>query len=311
MADAAVDPATAPERSPGRSRRGRGLWPTLAAPGVAWLVALFLVPFCGVLAVAFGRVDPIFGNAVPVWSPLAWQFDSFGSIVERVVSAELGEVFVRTFFYVVAALAISFVIGFPVAYYVARLSGRRRGLLLALLLAPFWISYLMRMLAWVNLLQSDGYVNDVIAAVGLDRVDWLGGRAVTVVLGLVYGYVPFLVLPLFAALDRIDPRVLEASHDLGMGRLATFLRVTLPMARQGMLAAAVLTALPMTGDYYTSDLLSGSPRTSMIGNQIEFYLFRGSQKAAGASLVLILSALLVVFMSTYLRSVSRAAANPQ
>ena len=126
------------------------------------------------------------------------------------------------------------------------------------------------------------------------------------ILGLVYGYVPFFVLPLFAALDRLDARVLEASQDLGMGRVATFVRVTLPMSRQGLLAAAVLTALPMIGDYYTADLLSGAPRTSMIGNQIEFYLFRGSQKSAGASLVIILSALLVVFMYFYLRSVDRA-----
>ena len=202
---------------------------------------------------------------------------------------------------------ICFLIGFPVAYYVARFAGRRRGLLLALLLAPFWISYLMRMLAWVNLLQTDGYVNDITAAVGLGRVNWLDGRAFTVVMGLAYGYVPFLVLPLFAALDRIDKRMLEASRDLGMGPATTFVRVTLPLSRQGMLAAAVITALPMTGDYYTADLLSGSPRTSMIGNQIEFYLFAGSQKASGASLVIILSALLLVAMYYYLRSVDRAA----
>ena len=101
----------------------------------------------------------------------------------------------RTAVYVGAALLICFLIGYPVAYYVARFAGRRRGLLLALLLAPFWINYLMRMLAWVNLLQSDGYVNDVTAAVGLGRVNWLDGRAFTVVIGLVYGYVPFLVLP--------------------------------------------------------------------------------------------------------------------
>ena len=213
----------------------------------------------------------------------------------------------RTFVYVIAALAICFLIGYPVAYYIARLSGRRRGLLLALLLAPFWINYLMRMLAWVNLLQTDGYVNDVTAAFGFDRVNWLDGRAVTVVLGLAYGYVPFLVLPLFAALDRIDPRLLEASRDLGMGPATTFLRVTLPLSRQGMLAAAVITALPMTGDFYTADLLSGSPRTSMIGNQIEFYLFEGSQKSAGAALVIILSVALMVAMVYYLRSIDRSA----
>ena len=288
------------------ARSGGRLWPALAGPGVLWLVALFVVPFYGVLAVAFGRVDPIFGAAVPVWNPLDWDFTTFGDILDRVLTAELGTVFVRTAVYVVAALALCFLIGYPVAYYVARFAGRRRGLLLGLLLAPFWISYLMRMLAWINLLQSDGYVNDVIATVGLGRVAWLDGRATTVVLGLVYGYVPFLVLPLYAALDRLDRSVLEASRDLGMGPLATFVRVTLPMSRQGILAAAVITALPMMGDYYTADLLSGSPRTSMIGNQIEFYLFRGSQQAAGASLVLILSAVLLVAMYWYLRSVDRA-----
>jgi spermidine/putrescine transport system permease protein len=259
------------------------------------------------MAVAFGRLDPIFGNAVPVWNPLEWDFTSFGNILERVLTAELGHVFLRTFLYVVAALAICFLIGYPVAYYVARLSGRRRGLLLALLLAPFWINYLMRMLAWVNLLQTDGYVNDVSAALGFGRVGWLDGRPVTVILGLAYGYVPFLVLPLFAALDRIDPRLLEASRDLGMGPAATFLRVTLPLSRQGMLAAAVITALPMTGDFYTTDLLSGSPRTNMIGNQIEFYLFEGSEKASGAALVLILSGALLIAMAYYLRSIDRSA----
>ena len=292
------------ERGVGRRSR---LWSALAAPGVLWLMLLFVVPFYGVLAVAFGRLDPIFGNAVPVWNPLDWDFTSFTEILERVFAAELGRVFVRTFVYVIAALAICFLIGYPVAYYIARLSGRRRGLLLALLLAPFWINYLMRMLAWVNLLQTDGYVNDVTAAFGFDRVNWLDGRAVTVVLGLAYGYVPFLVLPLFAALDRIDPRLLEASRDLGMGPATTFLRVTLPLSRQGMLAAAVITALPMTGDFYTADLLSGSPRTSMIGNQIEFYLFEGSQKSAGAALVIILSVALMVAMVYYLRSIDRSA----
>jgi spermidine/putrescine transport system permease protein len=261
-----------------------------------------------VLAVAFGRLDPIFGNAVPVWNPLEWDTTVFGDVLDRVLNAELREVYLRTFTYVGAALGICFVIGYPVAYYVARFGGRRRGLLLALVLAPFWINYLMRMLAWVNLLQEDGYVNDVLSALGItsDPINWLEGRSITVIMGLVYGYVPFLILPLFAALDRIDRSVIEASRDLGMGPLRTFLRVTLPLSKQGILAAAVITALPMMGDYYTADLLSGSPRTSMIGNQIEFYLFEGSQKNAGASLVVILSILLVAGMAYYLIQTDRA-----
>jgi spermidine/putrescine transport system permease protein len=291
---------------PDRSASTRRLWPTLAAPGVVWLVLLFLVPFYAILAVAFGDLDPIFGNAVPIWSPLAWDFTLFTEIVERVFGGELGKVFIRTFVYVGTALTISFLIGYPVAYYVSRRAGPRRGLLLGLLLAPFWINYLMRMLAWVNLLQADGYVNDGAALLGLERANWLDGRSFTVIMGLVYGYVPFLILPLFAALDRIDQRVLEASRDLGMGPARTFWRVTLPMSRQGILAAGVITALPMTGDYYTADLLSGSPRTSMVGNQIEFYLFEGSQKNAGASLVLVLSVFLMVAMAYYMWSTDRA-----
>ena len=120
--------------------------------------------------------------------------------------------------YVGAALSICFLIGYPVAYYVARFAGRRRGLLLALLLAPFWINYLMRMLAWVNLLQADGYVNDVTAAVGLGRVNWLDGRAFTVVhRAWSTATCRSSCCPLYAALDRIDGRMLEASRDLGDG----------------------------------------------------------------------------------------------
>jgi ABC-type spermidine/putrescine transport system permease subunit I len=292
-----------------RRRDGtRALWPSLALPGISWLIAFFLVPFYAVLAVAFGALDPIFGNAVPVWNPLEWDTTIFLDVLDRVLNAELRDVYLRTFAYVGTALVISFLIGYPVAYYVARYGGRRRGLLLALILAPFWINYLMRMLAWVNLLQEDGYVNDVLQALHLtsDPINWLEGRALTVVIGLVYGYLPFFVLPLFAALDRIDRSVIEASRDLGMGPLRTFLRVTLPLSKQGVLAAAVITALPMMGDYYTADLLSGSPKTTMIGNQIEFYLFEGSQKNAGASLVLILSVLLMAAMAYYLVQTDRA-----
>jgi spermidine/putrescine transport system permease protein len=200
-------------------------------------------------------------------------------------------------------------IGYPVAYYVARFGGRRKSLLLALILAPFWINYLMRMLAWINLLQDDGYVNDALRALHVVNhpVNWLNGRPASVVLGLVYGYVPFFILPLYAALDRIDIRLLEASRDLGVGPIRSFVHVTLPLSAQGALAASVITALPMFGDYYTTDLLSGSPRTSMIGNQIQFYLLNSSEKNKGAALVVVLSAMLMVLMAYYLVTTDRAA----
>ena len=115
---------------------------------------------------------------------------------------------------------ISLLIGYPAAYFVARFAGPRKGLFLVLLIAPFWISYMMRMLAWIDLLQTDGYVNKALGLVGIGAVNWLGGNPVTVVLGLVYGYIPYLILVLYAGLDRIDPALIEAGRDLGLGRAA-------------------------------------------------------------------------------------------
>jgi spermidine/putrescine transport system permease protein len=294
-------------RSDGRPRRSR-IWTAFAAPGVAWLIALFVVPFYGVLAIAFGRSDPIFGSAVPEWNPTRWHTQSFRNVVDDVFGGRFGPVLERTVVYVAIALALCFLIGYPVAYYVSRYGGKRKSLLLVLILAPFWINYIMRMLAWINLLQEDGYVNDILRALHLvdHPVNWLNGRPASVVLGLVYGYIPFFILPLYAALDRIEPSMLEASRDLGVGPVRSFLHVTLPLSAPGMLAAAVITALPMFGDFYTTDLLSGSPRTTMIGNQIRFYLLDSSEKNVGASLVVVLSVLLMVLMAYYLVTTDRA-----
>ena len=139
---------------------------------------------------------------------------------------------------------------------------------------------MMRMLAWVNLLQTDGYVNRFLTfthVLGQPR-DWLGGSASTVILALVYGYIPFLILPLFASLDRIDRSHLEAARDLGASPWAPFRTVTLPLSKTGILGGAVLITLPMFGDYYTPNIVSGSPKTSMVGNQIDLY-FHGEVPA--------------------------------
>jgi len=199
-------------------------------------------------------------------------------------------------------------IGYPIAYFVARRAGRTRGLVLALLVLPFWISYLMRMLAWTNLLQPDGYVNRVLGWVGIfdQPRNWLDGDWPTVVIGLVYGYVPFFILPLYSSLERIDQRLIEAGRDLGASAMRTFRAVTLPLSIPGLLAASVITILPMCGDYYTNSYLSsGSPRTEMVGNQIVFYLQESSSPQNGAALVLVLMAFLVVLMVYYLVSTVR------
>ena len=294
---------------PDGSRRPRWLWPLLAAPGTVWMIVFFAVPFYGVMAIAGGRDNILFNTRDPKWNPLAWHWDAFHTVWQGIGNGTFGQPFLRTFEYVIVSILLCFIIGYPVAYYVARYGGKRRGLLLGLLLAPFWVSYLMRMLAWVNLLQDDGYVNAVLRHLHLinQPVNWLDGRPYTVILGLVYGYVPFLILPLYAALDRIDVRLLEASRDLGVTPWRTFRKVTLPLSRQGILAGAAITALPMFGDYYTNTLLSGSPRTDMIGNQIQNAVQTNSTRGIGAALVIVLTVLLTVLMFYYLYSSNAAA----
>jgi ABC-type spermidine/putrescine transport system permease subunit I len=282
----------------------------LALPAIVWLIVFFIVPGYVLLSIAFGTVDPIFRSPLPAWNPADWSFTAFSFVFSHLfggADAFFGAAIVRTVWFVVVAMALCLAISFPVAYFVARHAGRWRGLLLALLVAPFWISYMMRMLAWVNLLQTDGLVNRGLSLNGLlpVHVDWLAGRSTTVILGLVYGYVPYMILPLYAALDRISPSLIEAARDLGAGRVQVFRRVIVPMSLPGVAAGLVLVALPMTGDYFTTDLLSGSPSTSMMGNLINEAISTPGQAGQAGALVALLVLGLLVPMLLYVRSTVR------
>jgi spermidine/putrescine transport system permease protein len=255
---------------------------------------------------------------VPFWNPLDWNVGYLLQTLRNIwTGGQYLTVFLRTFAYVGIAIVLSLLIGYPVAYYAARHAGRWKGIVLLLLVLPFWINYLMRMLAWINLLSPGGWGTTVLHDVGIEWVfrqlgllatngGWLDGQPSSVVLALVYGYVPFLILPLYAALDRIDQRQIEAARDLGASPLGAFRRVTLPLSIPGVLAGVVLIALPMFGDYYTPDLVSASPKTSMFGNQIDQLTRQGSQKTVGAVLTIALAAVLLVLMLYYLRTTRRA-----
>jgi ABC-type spermidine/putrescine transport system permease subunit I len=304
--EATVPPA---QRSGRRRLTSTGPWALLALPGIVWLCLFFIIPLYLVLAIVFGRIDPILRNAIPVWNPLQWDFTKFNQVIGDTFGpgAIFGAALVRTLAYVLIASALCVLIAFPVAYYVARLAGRWRGLILALLIAPFWISYMMRMLAWVNLLANDGLVNRMLSLNGLLDIhpSWLTGNAAVVVLGLTYGYVPYMILPLYAGLDRLPQSVLEAARDLGATRASAFLRVTLPMCRPTILAAVLLTCLPMLGDYFTNDLLSASPSTSMVGNLINTTVATPGQAGAAGAYVMIVLVISLLPMIYYVRSVSR------
>jgi spermidine/putrescine transport system permease protein len=276
---------------------------------VVWLLLLFIVPFYAVVGVAFGDLDPIFQNPIPIWNPFDWNFANALDTLSRFSPGKTyWEVFARTVVYVALAVSISLLIAYPVAYYISRHARRTKVLLLVLLVLPFWISYLMRMLAWVGLLAPDGLVNQILiwTHIDTDPPNWLGGHAGSVIFALVYGYIPYMILPLVAALDRIDQSLIEAARDLGLNSYQAFLRVTLPLSKMGILGGCVIITLPMFGDYYTPQIISGSPSTTMLGNQIYLYFHGGPQPDVGAMMTLVLSIFLALLMAYYLYSVAKA-----
>jgi putrescine transport system permease protein len=296
----------------------RWLWPLSALPGVVWLLVLFLLPFYAVICVAFGSVNPILLTAEPAWNPAQRNAGWVTHVLQLLAPGNIyWDVFIRTCEYVILSLAGCFVFGYPVAYYIARHASRTKSLLLILLVLPFWISYLMRMLAWINLLSPGGYglrflsdtgISSLLFHLGLisDPSNYLGGQSFTVILALIYGYIPYFILPLYASLDRIDRSHLEAARDLGASPFRAFWHVTVPLSKTGLLGGAVLITLPMFGDYYTPNIVSGAPTTSMIGNQIDLYFHGGPQPTIGAAITILLSAFLMVLMLYYMRTIHRA-----
>jgi ABC-type spermidine/putrescine transport system permease subunit I len=306
-------PARTGEPRPRReAQQSKAFWIALAAPGILWLVLLFIVPFYAVLGIAEGQLNRLTESPIAQYNPLHWSSSNVINVWHDLIGAAsfAGPIVVRTIVYVIVASALSLVIGYPAAYFVARFAGRRKGLFLVLLIAPFWISYMMRMLAWIDLLQVNGYVNKTLSFLHLTSpsspIDWLGGKPITVILGLVYGYIPYLILVLYAGLDRIDPSLIEAGRDLGLGRTRTFLRVTLPLSRQPILTGMLITVLPMLGDYFTNQLLSGAPNTSMVGNLIEGQLGTPGLQGQGAVLSLLLLLVLIGPMIYYVIATNRS-----
>jgi ABC-type spermidine/putrescine transport system permease subunit I len=305
----------APEGGPARKPRpfqpNKLFWIVLALPGMIWLVVLFVVPFYAVLAIGEGKLRRQGESPVAVYNPFGWSSANLTNVWRDIFGsgAFVWHSAWNTIWYVTVASIVSLVIAYPAAYFVARFAGRRKGIFLVLLVAPFWISYMMRMLAWIDLLQTNGYLNKVLSYLPLlnhyDQENWLGGHSYTVILGLVYGYIPYLILVLYAGLDRIDPSLLEAGRDLGLTRLRTFVRVTLPLSRQPILTGMLITVLPMLGDYFTNTLLSDAPHTSMIGNLIEGQLSTPSA-GQGAILSLIVLLVLLVPMIYYVIATNRS-----
>ena len=221
-----------------------------------------------------------------------WTLENFSRLWDPVY----GAIFLRSLWIAAVATVLCLMLGFPLALFIVR-SGPRKNLYLSLVILPFWTSFLIRTYAWMFILRDTGIVNSVMQALGLIRepLPLLYNNG-AVILGLVYGFLPFVVLPLYATLERLDPSLLEAAADLGARPAETLMRVILPLSMPGIRAGAILTFVPCLGTYLTSDLLGGS-KTVLIGNlvQNQFTASRDWPFGAALSLALMLIAVALLF----------------
>ncbi len=223
---------------------------------------------------------------------LPWTIENYSRLIDPLY----GGIFVRSLALAAAATALCILLGFPLALFIAR-SGTRKNLYLSLVILPFWTSFLIRLYAWMFLLRDTGLINTALQSLGLIRQPLpLLYNSGAVLLGLVYGFLPFAVLPIYATLERLDKSLLEAAADLGARPIAVLTRVTVPLCAPGIGAAAILVFVPSLGTYITSDLLGGS-KTILIGNlvQNQFTTARDWPFGAAVSIVLMIVAVLLMF----------------
>jgi spermidine/putrescine transport system permease protein len=258
----------------------------------AWLtlVILFAVPFAIVLAYSF-LTRGVYGGIVPPWT-----LDSYQRLFDPLYLAILW----RSFAMALAATALCLLLAFPAALFIAR-AARHKSLYLQLVMLPFWTSFLVRTYAWIFLLRDTGLCNTVLQALGIIHSPLpLLYNDGAVLLGLVYGYLPFMVLPIYATLERLDPALVDAAADLGARPLTTVLRIVVPLSRPGIVAGSVLVFIPCLGAYLTPDLLGGG-RTVMVGNLVQNQFTTARDWPFGAAVSIALMALVTLVLVAFLR----------
>ena len=274
----------------GQQRRGPAGY-FLLGPGLIWLLLFFIIPF--VAMTASSLYDPSGSLAEGYQMTGHWQ---------NYVDAwqEYGGVFVRSFLYAGLATVACILLGFPLAYAIAFKAGRWRNLMLVAVIAPFFTSFLVRTLSWKLLLSDNGAIVGFLHALpGVSDDLRLLATPFAVVTGLTYNFLPFMVLPLYASLEKVDHRLMEASQDLYASPFTSFRMVTLPLALPGLVAGTLLTFIPSAGDYINAELL-GNPQTRMIGNDIQD-LFQAAVFPAASALSVTLMLVIVALVIAYVR----------
>jgi spermidine/putrescine transport system permease protein len=251
------------------------------------------VPFAVVIALSFGTPGEL-GGAVYGWYPENYT-RAFDPVFLPVLARSVG--------YALVTVALCLLLGYPVAYYIARFGGRHKHVLIALVVLPFFVNYLVRTYAWVAILSDEGLLNGMLGSLGIEAIQFVN-TPWAVIGGLVYGYLAFMILPVYAALDRMDPSLIEAGKDLYGSGWQTFWNVTWPTTFQGVLAGSVLVFLPAVGDFVSAQLLGG-PGTYMVGNLIQQQFFGAEDWPFGGALTVVMMLFLLVFMLFYLRAAAR------
>ncbi|MES1247789.1 MAG: ABC transporter permease [Actinomycetota bacterium] len=277
-----------------RLRKGGAPY-ALLTPGTVWLLLFFVVPMWYLAKMSLEQ------GLFPLFS-FSWAWSNFSDAV-----SEYQTQFVRSLWYAGAATGIALAISYPLAYWIAFRGGRWKNLFLLLVIAPFFVTYLIRTLAWQTILADDGVVVHT-----LQHLHILGanGRllatSAAVIAGITYNFLPFMVLPLYVSLEQVDPRLIEAAEDLYANRARSFLRVTFPLSLPGVFAGVLLTFIPATGDFVNAQLL-GTPRQYMIGNviQSEFLELRDYPTAAALSFILMAAILVLVLVFARLLGTDR------
>ncbi|WP_405833914.1 ABC transporter permease [Streptomyces sp. NBC_00105] len=269
---------------------GARLWTWLMLPGTLWMTGFLLASLLLVATLAFGTTDPL-GNP-----RFGFNTENFAALADPAYRTVL----LRSLGYALITCLICLAVSYPVAYAIALHGGRFKNLLIAAIVVPFFANYLVRMYGW-SVVLSDGPLLRALRAIGIAGDDTrILQTGPGVIAGLVYGFVVFMVIPLYAAMERMDTSLIEAGRDLYGGPLRTFLFVTVPATRQGAAAGCVLVFLPAMGDFVSAQLMGG-PDQIMIGNLIQDKFFQGQNWPLGSALTMLLMAVLLLGMLGYLR----------